>query len=127
MSALPIIEHDGQRYYVDRRLNEARNVENPHEAYPLNEFPREALPPGTLPVTVFDLAYFKLGRTPTTGADFEEARLPIFGGCERCQATVGAYNAYPTKTGYLRCVHCITDELVWFDPAQANKEIFTPA
>ena len=37
------------------------------------------------------------------GAEFEKVGLPIMGGCEICGATIAAYNACPTRTGYLRC------------------------
>jgi hypothetical protein len=37
------------------------------------------------------------------GAEFERVGLPIIGGCGHCGATVAAYNACPSKTGYLLC------------------------
>jgi hypothetical protein len=50
--------------------------------------------------------------------------LPILGGCEICEATVAAYNACPSKTGFLRCKNgCIEDE-GWETVEEANRAIF---
>lgn len=43
------------------------------------------------------------------GSEFERVGLPIMGGC-MCNTTVGCYNAYPSKTGYLGCEDCIGDQ-----------------
>ena len=44
------------------------------------------------------------------GAEFARVDLPIIGGCEVCGATVAAFNAAPSTSGYLRCVRgCIGD------------------
>jgi hypothetical protein len=62
------------------------------------------------PVTIQQLASHILGRQASTGADYQEAKLPMMGGCEVCHATVAAYNSCPSKTGYIRCQHgCIAD------------------
>ena len=37
--------------------------------------------------------------------------LPAFGGCEICHASIFALNAHPSKSGYLRCKDCITDDM----------------
>jgi hypothetical protein len=69
-------------------------------------------------VTILDVAEAKLGREARTGADFAEVGLPMMGGCERCGATVAAYNACPSQTGYIRCLsECIAD--LGFDTAEA--------
>jgi len=34
---LPVINYDNKLYYVDFRLNECRNVENPHDRIPVPE------------------------------------------------------------------------------------------
>lgn len=79
------------------------------------------------PITVLDLATHRLGRDATTGGDFEEAGLPIMGGCCICGATVGAYNACPSKSGYLKCRNgCIGDD-GWETVQEANKDIFENA
>lgn len=62
-------------------------------------------------LTVLDIASAKLGREARNGADFDEVGLPIMGGCEVCGATVAAYNACPTRTGYLRCASGCVDDL----------------
>jgi hypothetical protein len=80
-----------------------------------------------MPITVSDLCIHRLGLPDDVesinGAQFEQAGLPILGGCEVCEATIAAYNACPSRTGYLRCLDCIGD-LGWDDVAQANRDIF---
>lgn len=77
----------------------------------------------TRPVSILDLAEYRLGREASTGQDFEDAGLPILGGCEGCGATIAAYNAYPSKTGFLRCADCIAD-LGWGTVQEANDALF---
>ena len=49
--------------------------------------------------------------------------LPLLGGCCRCGACVSAYNAYPSKSGYLKCGDCLGSD--GFETVeQANQEIF---
>jgi hypothetical protein len=63
------------------------------------------------PVSLLELATARLGRVCANGADFEAAQLPIMGGCEVCGATVAAYNAGPSTSGYIRCLNgCIGDD-----------------
>ncbi len=63
-----------------------------------------------LPITIYAAACVILGREAKTGADFEEAGVPMLGGCEICGASIAAYNACPSKTGHLRCLSgCIGD------------------
>ena len=62
------------------------------------------------PVTILDLATYILGRPAETGQDFLDAELPIMGGCEGCYASIAAYNAYPSHSGYLRCKDCISQD-----------------
>jgi len=81
------------------------------------------------PVTLLELGYYRLGipeeqQGSLTGADFERAGLPIFGGCEVCGASVAAYNACPSKTGNIRCVHGCIDDLGWYDLDEANRALF---
>lgn len=62
-------------------------------------------------ITVMQLATHRLGRDARNGADFQEAQLPIMGGCQVCEATVAAYNSCPSTSGYLRCANgCIGDD-----------------
>ncbi|WP_297775404.1 hypothetical protein [Mycobacterium sp.] len=62
------------------------------------------------PVTIMAVATDMLGREATSGADYQEAGLPMMGGCENCGATIAAYNAYPSTSGFLRCEGCIGDD-----------------
>jgi hypothetical protein len=39
--------------------------------------------------------------------DIEDVGLPFFGGCQVCHASIACFNAYPSKTNYLRCRSCI--------------------
>lgn len=77
----------------------------------------------TLPVTIFTVAETILKYPPKTGADFEKAGLPMFGGCECCQESLAAYNAYPAKTGFIRCKACIGN-LGWLDAEECVVDIF---
>jgi hypothetical protein len=43
------------------------------------------------------------------GAEFDRVGLPLFGGCQCCHASIAAYNAYPSQSGFLRCEDCIGD------------------
>ena len=62
-------------------------------------------------ITIYDLAEHLLGREPRNGADYEEAGLPIMGGCSVCGACIAAYNACPSRSGYLKCASgCITGD-----------------
>jgi hypothetical protein len=78
-------------------------------------------------ITITDLCIHRLGLPDDVdsidGAQFAEAGLLILGGCEICHASIAAYNAYPSRTGYLRCADCIGG-LGWDDVAQANRDIF---
>lgn len=58
-------------------------------------------------VTILQVAAYRLGREPRTGADFARVGLAMLGGCERCNQTIAAYNAYPSKSGFWRCQDCI--------------------
>lgn len=54
-----------------------------------------------MPITVLDLALHR-GATADedgsiNGAEFERVGLPICGGCERCEASIAAYNAFPSR------------------------------
>ena len=36
--------------------------------------------------------------------------VDILGGCQGCHATIAAYNAYPSTSGYWRCADCIGND-----------------
>jgi len=62
-------------------------------------------------ITILDAATAILGRPAQTGGDFDEAGLEIMGGCQNCGATLAAYNASPSRSGYWKCAgSCIGDD-----------------
>lgn len=81
-----------------------------------------------MPITILELARFrgaKEGPDGTiNGAEFIKVGLPILGGCCVCEATIAAYNACPSKSGFLKCRdNCIGDD-GWETVEEANKDIF---
>lgn len=48
-----------------------------------------------------------------SGAEFEKAGLPMFGGCYVCGASIAAHNACPGKSGFLVGTCCATPENVY--------------
>jgi hypothetical protein len=79
-------------------------------------------------VTILELAAFRLGRPLEggcfTGEDLNRAGLPMLGGCAVCGATIAAYNAAPSKSGYLKCAEgCIDDDGFW-TVDEANRFLF---
>lgn len=61
-------------------------------------------------ITVLDVAVARGAKQGADGSinggEFHRLGLPFFGGCLHCHASIAAYNAYPTKTGYLMCKDC---------------------
>ena len=77
------------------------------------------------PVTIWDVAEFrgvKEENGSVSGAEFERVGLPLMGGCECCHSSIAAYNAFPSKSGFIRCADCIGNA-GWYDVAQASHEI----
>lgn len=66
-------------------------------------------------ITVFDVAIAWGARADedggVSGAEFARLGLPLVGGCEACGATIAAYNACPSRTGFLRCAASCIDGL----------------
>ena len=63
------------------------------------------------PITILDIALAK-GANPDhlTMGEFDRLGLPMMGGCQTCGATIAAYDASPSTTGYLQCAKgCIGD------------------
>jgi hypothetical protein len=61
-----------------------------------------------MPITILDYVKSKAGEKDSYSAgDFRSYGVEMLGGCEICQATIAAYNAYPSKSGYWRCADCI--------------------
>jgi len=74
-------------------------------------------------ITIQQLAEHRLGRSATNMGDYYDVGLDMLGGCQRCGASIAAYNAYPSKSGYWRCEDCIGDD--GYETVQeANKAIF---
>jgi hypothetical protein len=74
-------------------------------------------------VTVMDCAHHrgvveKEGRVDA-GA-LADVGFPILGGCCRCEASIAAYNAYPSYNGYWCCSACIGDD--GFDTAESFEQ-----
>jgi hypothetical protein len=61
-----------------------------------------------MPITILDYVKSKAGEKDSYSAeDFYRNGVEMLGGCEVCQATIAAYNAYPSKSGFWRCANCI--------------------
>jgi hypothetical protein len=44
-----------------------------------------------------------------SASEFDRVGLPFFGGCQCCEASIAAYNMYPTTSGYVSCSDCLGD------------------
>lgn len=87
-------------------------------------------------VTILDLAKHLWAKDPArgpawvaehesySGADFDAVGLPIMGGCAVCEATVAAYNACPSKSGYLKCAGGCIEGDGWYDVANCAEDVF---
>lgn len=63
-----------------------------------------------MPITILDYVKSVVGEKPLyTAEDFYANNVAMLGGCERCDATLGGYNAYPSISGFWRCADCIGD------------------
>lgn len=88
------------------------------------------MPQQSHPVTIRELAIYILEKEgyeynpeSLTGTDFYNARLSIFGGCIICGASLGAYNASPSKSGYWKCTDGCIDEDGWYDVEECYNDI----
>lgn len=79
------------------------------------------------PITILDVALAsgveEVDGTISAG-EFARVGLSILGGCQTCGATLGAYNGYPSTSGFWQCAEDIGDsgfstveEFVAFDEA----------
>ena len=41
------------------------------------------------------------------GGSYEALGLPFMGGCHCCNATLAAYNMYPSRLGFVLCRDCV--------------------
>jgi hypothetical protein len=83
-------------------------------------------------ITILDLARHRGAQANDDGSipggEFYRVGLDIMGGCFGCNATLAAYNAYPSKAGYWMCRGCLGDpDSGWTDVAEANESIFGAA
>ena len=61
-----------------------------------------------MPITILDYVKSVVGdKDFYTAEDCLISGVDILGGCQRCAATLAAYNAYPSTSGYWRCADCI--------------------
>jgi hypothetical protein len=61
-------------------------------------------------ITILELAVYRLGvedADQLTAGDFQRANLDILGGCEICHASIAAFTAYPSRSGFWRCQDCL--------------------
>lgn len=68
----------------------------------------------TQAITILDVALAR-GAKKDPGTDsipqdeFRRVGVAMIGGCQVCQATIAAYNAHPSKSGFWKCQDCIVD------------------
>jgi len=82
-------------------------------------------------ITILDIAIAKGAQKDDAGrlggGEFERLGLPMISGCQRCGATVGPWGACPSRTGFIQCCDCITDDLAFatvadFDAFEKSNE-----
>lgn len=66
-------------------------------------------------ITILELAEHRGVKASPDGSismgAFADVGLPMLGGCAECEATIAAYNACPSQSGYLKCHEgCIGDD-----------------
>ena len=78
-------------------------------------------------ITILQLAEHRGAKRNAEGgledSEFHRVGLAIMGGCQCCHASIAAYNAYPSKSGFWKCADCICDD-GWETVQQANQDIF---
>ena len=64
-------------------------------------------------ITILDVLYERApelrGREGIPASEFNKHNLPFTADCQCCHAALRASNAYPSKTGDIRCSDCIGD------------------
>lgn len=66
-----------------------------------------------MPLTILDVAKARGLKEDDRGismGQIEDLGLPFMGGCQTCGASIACSNAYPSRSGFLRCVDDIGDE-----------------
>jgi len=73
------------------------------------------------PITCLDIFKAEYGHidfASEVGAEFCDddlinqymhAGFPVLSGCQDCEATLGPWNAYPSRTGQIKCKNCIRE------------------
>ena len=85
-----------------------------------------------MPITVLDLAIHRGAKSDPEFSDesfsveaIEATGLRFFSGCGPCTASLGPFDAYPSKLGSIRCKDCIGQN--GFETVEeANAFIFPP-
>lgn len=79
-------------------------------------------------ITVLDLAFFRGAKATDDGGitlgAIEAIGLPFMGGCARCGACIAAYNAAPSRIGYLLCAEGCIGEDGFATVEEANIYLF---
>jgi hypothetical protein len=61
-----------------------------------------------MPITILDYVKSVVGdKDLYTAEDCLTSGVDILGGCQACQESIAVYHAYPSTSGYWRCVDCI--------------------
>lgn len=80
------------------------------------------------PITILELAVYRGARESSEGVmpceEIHRVGLPCLGGCARCGETIAAYNAHPSRLGFILCAGCIDEHRGWLDLAEANEDLF---
>lgn len=67
-----------------------------------------------MPITILQVAESRGVEESKDGsismAAFHKVGLEMFGGCCLCEASIAAYNAYPSRAGFWKCGDCIDDD-----------------
>lgn len=80
-----------------------------------------------MPITILDLAIFRgaEGKDGVYSAEeLHRVGLAALGGCGRCQATLAAYNAAPSQSGFWLCVQGCIDDDGFETVEEANQALF---
>ena len=79
-------------------------------------------------ITVLELAIFRGAKELPNGTfttrEIERVGLPFMGGCGECGACIAAYNAAPSKLGYLMCSNGCIGSNGYATCEEANLSIF---
>jgi hypothetical protein len=63
------------------------------------------------PVTILEVARARGAKANDdgsfSGGELARVGFEMLGGCLRCHATIAAYNAHPTRSGYWACGDCV--------------------